>query len=494
MSAIVSHRRSRSTERDDGSALMMTIVFVLISSLLVLPILTYTSGVIRTSRAQRDKTENAEAARGGLRTALSDPTALYEACGNSGLHTPVVLADPGFAVPLHIECTTMKSSQELDDTDLRVAMTTTQAGSVPPLGLAGEAFAGSGAADPATWIASTTNESVGGSIFLPLLPSHALNHPATGGYMMPAWAGSCRVFFPGTYNDPVTIADAIPTYFTSGVYYFESTVTFSGTAEVVIGQGAVPGCAEDQDAAFNAINAPNSPAVSGLGATFILGKQGRLVVTDNGATTGPSVQFNSRLVDPTDVGSAVSASVSIVSVNGVYTGSTSVGLDLPGRLMVPNSFAETNPGDANPPENAVAAGYFPSTLVPTVSPDPPALAIIEVSFSGGGTGKLYVPGYTSVPQGTISLSVAPGASAGKAVQLIGGVLAAQVLQTVDLPAENQVGMVNRIVQKTFKLVATTLTGVGDVVSVALVQVNDYGEFAINSWVTSQGEMGTNANN
>jgi hypothetical protein len=69
-------------------------------------------------------------------------------------------------------------------------------------------------------------------------------------------------------------------------------------------------------------------------------------------------------------------------------------------------------------------------------------------------------------------------------------LAAKVNQTVDQPTTLSLGMVNRIVQKTFKLVSTTTSGTPSVTSVALVQVNDYGEFAVNSWVTSSAGSGT----
>ena len=65
--------------------------------------------------------------------------------------------------------------------------------------------------------------------------------------------------------------------------------------------------------------------------------------------------------------------------------------------------------------------------------------------------------------------------------LLGGVLAALVTESATKPATLQLGIVNRVVQKTFKVVSTTQTGAPVVVSTALVQVNDYGEFVVNSW-------------
>jgi hypothetical protein len=97
---------------------------------------------------------------------------------------------------------------------------------------------------------------------------------------------------------------------------------------------------------------------------------------------------------------------------------------------------------------------------------------------------VFIPGYIAVPQGRVNIAVAPAMSAGKDVQLVGGVLTALFTQTPDQPANTQIGLINRIVQKTFKLVGTTTEGNPQVTSVAIVQINDYGEFAVNSWVTA----------
>ena len=42
------------------------------------------------------------------------------------------------------------------------------------------------------------------------------------------------MYFPGTYTNPVTIDG--PTYFASGIYYFEDTVLINGGADVVVGR------------------------------------------------------------------------------------------------------------------------------------------------------------------------------------------------------------------------------------------------------------------
>jgi hypothetical protein len=484
--------------RDEGMALVFALVFIILASMLILPMLSYSRTVMVAAGDEHRKIEHISAATGGMRVALADPIELYKACAESGLHDEfaVQLAVPSVGIPVSVRCTTLSDATELSDSDVRIAMTTTTAGSVAPTGTLGDVYANSGAADPHAWWADTTTTSTGGKVFLPYLPTHNLSHPASSGYLMPAWAGTCRVFFPGTYLDPVTINDTTPTYFSSGVYYFENTVTFGAHANVVIGAGAVEGCTDDAQAAYYAVNAPASVSVSGIGGTFIFGGAGRLVVTDGGSVNAPNVQFNPRLVDPTDVGNAVSAGVSIISVNGAFlTSSSSSDLLEPGYIDVPKSLTETNPTDAAAPVDAASTGYKPSTLVQTSTADP--TPIVSVNFTGFGSAIFFVPGYVAVPQGRIDVNIGAGAGAGKSIQLLGAVLTAKVTESGDPPAMPpactetgqaclQLGFENRVVQKTFKITSKTLESAGSpyIVSVAIVQVNDYGEYAINSWVTN----------
>lgn len=475
--------------RDEGMALVFALVFIVLASMLILPMLSYSRTVMVAAGDEHRKIEHISAATGGMRVALADPIALYKACAESGLHDEfaVQLAVPDVGIPVGVQCTTLSSANELSGSDVRIAMTTTSAGSMPPAVTEdhGDVYVNSGAADPHAWWADTTTTSTGGKVFLPYLPTHNLSHPASSGYMMPGWAGTCRVFFPGTYLDPVTINDATPTYFSSGVYYFENTVTFGANANVVIGAGAVEGCTDDAQAAYYAVNAPASVSVSGIGGTFIFGGAGRLVVTDGGTDNAPTVQFNPRLVDPTDVGNAVSAGVSIISVNGTFLTSTSSSdLVEPDYLDVPKSLTETNPTDTADPVDAASTGYKPSTLVQASTADP--TPIVSVNFTGLGSATFFVPGYIAVPQGRIDINVGAGAGAGKSIQLVGAILAAKATEVGDPPALRELGFANRTVQKTFKITSKTLESAGSpfIVSVAIVQVNDYGEYAVNSWVTN----------
>lgn len=477
-------RRSLPDRPDEGSALVIALAFVMIGALFVTPMLRYAIAVTRTGSAQQDKLERAEAVKGAFRAAMADPAGLYEACSNSGLHNEVTLASAQMNVPVTTTCTTVKNATELSAAEMRIAMTTTVVGTGAPAGTVGSISPPVVAGAENAWVTNTSGASEGGKILLPALPAHALTHPSSAGYMMPSWVGSCRVFFPGTYNDPITITDNVPVYFTSGIYYFDDTVTISGSANVVVGGGTVEGCTNDQEAAFEAIGAPTNHNISGYGATWIFGSSttapitsGRLVVNDQTAGTGPSLQFNSRLVGDTDVGTISSRSVSILSVNGVDGGGAALDFSLPGSMFVPAS--ENAAGD-----QAMVDGYVPSVLRPD-GLGTPYPAIIDVSFTGTNPATVWIPGYIGVPQGYINLNVAtPAAAANKNVQLVGGVLAGYFVQSPDLPQTLQLGIINRVVQKTFKVVSISNTDSPRVVSTALVQINDYGEFVVNAWEIS----------
>ena len=392
-------------------------------------------------------------------------------------------------------CTNVKASQETQESDLRVAMTTTQFGSTAPTFTVGTPYDSSTDTNEVAWTGHTSTTSEGGKILLPKLPAHALTHPSSNGYLMPSWAGDCRVFFPGTYNDPITLTGTTPVYFTSGVYYFDDTVTVSGSADVVVGGGAIEGCTTDQDGAFNAEGAPSPHNITGYGATWIFGGAGRLVFTDSTAGSGPSLQFNSRLVNDTDIASLASRSVSILSVNGVNGGVSAIDLSVPGNVYVPFSVLDVT----GTKTNAMDGGYLPSTLHPDALATP-YLPIIDINLTTANPARLWIPGYVGVPQGDINLSFAPGMTGDKSIQLVGGALAHNFTQTVDLPPVCaagaspeepclQVGIVNRVVQMTFKLVSKIAASAGppQVVSTALVQINDYGEYVVNAWEITVGD-------
>jgi hypothetical protein len=476
------HRTAQGPPRDEGMALMFAIVFVVIGSMIVMPLLTYASTVAKSSRILQSKTARAEAVKAAFRTTMGDPTGVYALCDNTnplgaGINTPVALPDVPLDIAIDNECYWQESTQQAAGGTLRLAMTTTFAGSAAPPYTVGDIYSGA-VPDYNYWPTDATPTSTGGKIFLPPLPVHSTKHPATSGYMMPSWAGPCRVFFPGTYDDPVTISDATPTFFASGVYYFTDTVTFTGSANVVVGGGAVEGCTTNQDAAYFAINAPSTHNITGYGATFVFGGAGRMVISDTTTPgNGVNVTFNDRLVAEQEPAVKASASVSIMTVNGTLAGTTIADTDIAGQLFVP----ETLVSNGTSSDDATANDYTPSTLLPVADPVPGGTSVLDVSLTASNPSSVNIYGYVAVPQGMISLTSSPAAAANKAIAMIGGVLAGRIINTVDVPATTQVGMVNRVTQQTFKIVSTTRSGLPVVTSEAIVKINEYGRFVVVNW-------------
>jgi hypothetical protein len=355
-------------DRDRGTALIMVLVLMIITSLFVLPLAQYSMSVLRANSVLTNKTKRIEAVKAGLRVSLADPVHLYEACGAAGPSVPVVLApttanDMGVTTKCYfIDHQTAQASDQL-----RFGLTATRAGATPPVELRGKSHPQPAPGATRAWWADTTKQSSTDKIWLPDLPSHGLNRRSSTGTAMPSGFPTCKVYFPGTYLDPLVLDG--PTYFTSGIYYFQNEVRIVGGADVVVGLGATEGCTNDQEAIFYAVNPPGTHNMNGLGATWVFGGRGRLITT-NGNGSPISLTFNARYVAEGDVGAAPSADVSIMSVNGQLAADGVTGTDLvaPGIIEVPVSMVA-----GTTPRVATAEDYLPSVFTPKpVVPDAPA--------------------------------------------------------------------------------------------------------------------------
>ena len=407
--------------RDEGSALIIALAMILLCGLVILPILDYAQTVSRQNRVLQTKTTRIEAVKGGLRTVLADPLNLYKTCDAAGLTVGVPLAGPSLTTAVSTQCWKMSSALAEDPNTIRYGTATTQVGSTLPSGLVGTSLPTSGAAPANKWLESATTGPSDDKVWLPELPTRHVNLRSPAGYSMPVGYPACTVYFPGTYVDPLVITGATPVYFTSGIYYFENTVRFSGDANVVVGGGATQGCTTDQEAAFYAESAPSVHNISGMGATFVFGAAGRLVVDDTTAGTSTSIVFNKRYVGPADVSSTASAGVSIISVNGETTGAGYVPLDRTDSLYVPISNVNGSPSTP-----ASQSGFKPSTLVPNAATSVPgryvrvqlasttdALSLAEVKVNGvdqTGTAGELAAGKTATQSSTEA-----GAAASRAV-------------------------------------------------------------------------------
>ena len=521
--------RQLRAQRDEGSTLVMALIMILLGAMIVLPVLRYTTVVLKSSHVRSDTADRTEAVKGGLRAALYDPIALYQACVNSGRTTAVQLAVPP-GLNIRSWCTTTKDALQDVPSDQRWALITTQVGSQSVIPAVypgdparpeltgtmsptwcttmnqadvnlrvpcGKPYPNNGSATTNTWQLDASTSTAGAKIFTPYLPPFSNALAYAGGYMMPPGdlGEQCRVFFPGKYTDDVVITDNVPSYFVSGIYYFEKALRISGNANVVAGAGSTPGCVEsDAVAVADAINAPFDAYSNGVGATFVFGVNGRFVLDNAVSTSGAGMSFkmNRRLVDKTDP-LAVINDVSMMSVNGVLTGSATTALDIPGRLNVPVAgVLSGNTVDPDPYTHFYKASTLVSQATPPAHCALPlsgvtaACPIIDIALTSSAKVDVKIPGYVSVPQGTVSISTGTGNGVNKNISFGGGLLTAQVAITGDVPAALQFGLLNPVVQKTFKVVTETVSGDPHVVSTALVQVNETGGNAINSWVVQAG--------
>ena len=359
----------------------------------MVPTLSYAVAVTRHNTALSAKTGRIEAVKSGLRLALADPPALYEQCGTGT--TLASTTTSGHRVHTTCEFIDFQVAQAADE--LRLGVTATEVGRTPPEELTGDFFVPTDPASTDEWQASTTLDSTTGHIWLPLLPVHALDRRSPDGYSMPAGYPECTVYFPGTYVDPILLDG--PTFFTSGIYYFEQEVRVEGGASVVAGVGSTPGCAGDQEAAFYAENAPGTHNINGLGTTWIFGNEGRLVVS-NDAGSPLALTLNKRYAAPGDLGAAPSIDVSILSVNGEIDPVTldAVDLAVPDVIDVPLSLVAGTDG----PLPATQQEYLPSVFTPKpTAPDAPtevgaerrdggALVSWTAPFDGGSPITQYV--------------------------------------------------------------------------------------------------------
>lgn len=381
--------------RDDGSVLILVLVLMVLCSLIVLPIMSYAVTVLRANEVVGERGARAEAVKAGFRYAMAEPYDLYEKCGpaSAGLNNGALLPTPGLDVATETKCYLLQTAAASEAAELPWSVATTYAGKAAPSGdgVVEPAYPGSGSTNAAGWIDEASTTISPATVWLPNLPVHGLNLRSGGGHAMPPGYSlngytECTVYFPGTYRSEVVLDG--PTFFTSGIYYFERPVTVVGGADVVTGEGSFQGCTDSQYAVFYAENAPATHNVTGLGATFVFGGEGRLIVDD---TAGPiRFRMNQRYVAPEDTGTAPSAKVSIMTVNGDLddaletTNFAGSGIDLvlPAGPEVPELVVPLSQVDSVSPRPAPVDQYRPSTLTPARREPTAPLAVTGTTYDG----------------------------------------------------------------------------------------------------------------
>ncbi len=367
--------------RDDGMVLPLVLVLILLGALIIVPLMSYSISVFKANRVLTDRTQQIEAVKGATRVALGDPVRLFNEC-TSG--TPVDLGPAGLDLSVTTTCQQTSQVSVIDAVEVPYGAAALQVGEAVPPSFVGSTIDSTGETDPVAddwWDAYDAAAPTVNTIWLPNLPERFGDIRESTPFEMPG-AFDCDVYFPGTYLAPVVVSDR--TYFASGVYYFEDTVHFVGGADAVVGFGLEDGCTSDQEAVFEVMTPPARFNIEGLGATFVLGDDARLIV-DNGSTTDAvgdlvsndaglplSVRFNQRyLENEGDAG----ARVSIVSVNGKLDEGppeSSGPLVVPDVIAMPLSSVQTSEGLVSATDSTQA--LRPSTL--TAEPRPPLPPVV----------------------------------------------------------------------------------------------------------------------
>jgi hypothetical protein len=121
--------------------------------------------------------------------------------------------------------------------------------------------------------------------------------------------------------------------------------------------------------------------------------------------------------------------------------------------------------------------WDPGEPLPPLTPELVApTPIIDFALTTTTPVEFVVPGYVSVPQGVFHVDNPNGLD----VRIEGGVLAA-AMDIADSRSPARIGLDNPIIQRTFKIITETTSGAPHVVSSAIVQINQNGGWAINSW-------------
>jgi len=328
---------------------------------------------------------------------------------------------------------------------------------------------------------------------LPPLP------PYTRSSVNQATVGTCKVFFPGQYNAPLTLA-AGDYYFASGIYYFTDVVTLQPGAQVVAGQGKFDGCAFDAQAVYSN-NAPKAHSVTGRGATFVFGGSGRLVAEN------ASLQMNKRVSDSTTRGSEFTA---FRSVNFRPTATplptTPTAVEIPDDVVMitdthdpanPKCTASTTGQPCLQTARAYTSQASADAAVKFYTPSSVGVnnAIISITQTAGSadSNRFDVDGYTFVPNAQVLLN--GGNNANYRTRIDGGIVASSLDMRYNVApaiASNWFfGVQETNLEQRFNFYANVDAGNGQrTVSRATMQVDESGNYAINGWTVDPNAQGT----
>ena len=366
--------------------MILVLVLMVVGALIVLPLMELRHvGRADQHRTQREDRARTEAVKAGLADGPGRATRLYETCGAGGGTVGIPLTASGLAVPVTTQCYSIDSALSLEPPRSGWASAAVQKG---------QAVATRNAQrrvrltlDPTStsaWIAETSLKSEINKIWMPNLPVHGLSPRSPLGWQMPAGFRRVHGVLPRHVHHPVTIDG--PTYFASGIYYFEDTVLINAARRL-----AERGRRRRRRRGLR--HRPVRRLLCGQRAVDtqhqrprgdVRVRRGRPLWWSNNVGGPINVEFNKRYVAASDPGAAPSADVSIMSVNGKLgvDGITGENLLIPDVLEVP--LVARRSGD---PAGAPGVGH--DAEVPTVDPRPTTGA--DCSGSADESGRDRIP-------------------------------------------------------------------------------------------------------
>lgn len=459
-------RMSAHTNRDDGSALVLVLVLMVVGSLIVTGLLRYTLAILDTRPALHEQNAAAEAVKSVTRMAI---TLQRDAGPADCFATSATYTMNGVGVSA--TCTSLSSYTTGRGRTGAIATATngTSANLITPswAGSLAQAVSGGTLIDStATPWSTRAGDSVNGTSWtyptLPQIPS--FERPGSQ-----AAIGACQLYFPGRYlgTTPLTLNGGTH-YFASGVYYLERPLVITGGAQVVFGEGVHAGCAVDAQAAY-AGTAPRSHEISGKGATLLLGDIAYVSVQES------SVRINRRVSTASTRGSE---GMSIRTVNFGQTNSTvTVPADV--VLLADGTTQPVASHSLVPALNTPAVSYRTSTLTPST-----AYAVdVRLNGSSTSTNRFIADGYVFTPNAAVRVTSTVSTYAFAMSSGVVGTRLVLALSSAPSTAANYaVGVTATTLQRKVMLKVTAATVDHTATSTAIIEVHADRSYAINSWV------------
>lgn len=451
---------------DDGAALILVLVLMVVGSLIVTGLLRYTQAILDTRPALHEQNASAEAVKSVTRMAITlqrdlGPTDCFTTTSNYTMNGVNVVAS----------CSTISSyttgrgriGAVSTVTNGTTANITTPSWAGPTTtAIAGGTLFDSTAATWASHVGDNPNGTAWSYPPLPQIPS--FERPGSQ-----ASIGSCYLYYPGRYpgTTPLTLSGGTH-YFASGVYYFERPLVITNGAQVVFGEGLHAGCAVDAQAAY-ASTAPRSHEITGKGATLLLGDIAYVSVQES------SVRINRRVSTASTRGSE---GIAIRTVNfGQANSTVTVPADL--VLLADGTTQPVASHSVTPVANATPVFYRTSSLAPA------SAYALDIRLNGTSvtTNRFVADGYVFTPNAAVRVT---STVSSYALAMANGVVSTRLelgLASAPSIASNYaVGVMATTIQRKVKLRVTAQSVDHTATSTAILEVHADKSYAINSWV------------